>query len=225
MKRNLAIIATAALALSSATPASAAPAPDLAALAAAVQSKEWIAQTNVLETFISSIDGSIYGADLDRGKAVAFGNVILTNGMAQGVMIIPLEDYISLTNELEYVRYRYYDDEPYRVFRHGKQKKKELNIQARAMLQIYADGAVYTNQLTKAEHNQAIATNTNKLYTTRSKPTQVKTLSKRKSDGRPAGMSTMRWKLQQEIEARRKEPIINRTMNYDPVTKKYKEVK
>ena len=38
MKRNLAIIATAALALSSATPASAAPAPDLAALAAAVQS-------------------------------------------------------------------------------------------------------------------------------------------------------------------------------------------
>ncbi len=38
MKRNLAIIATAALALSSATPASAATTPDLAALAAAVQS-------------------------------------------------------------------------------------------------------------------------------------------------------------------------------------------
>ena len=38
MKRNLALMSFVALALSSATPASAAPAPDLAALAAAVQS-------------------------------------------------------------------------------------------------------------------------------------------------------------------------------------------
>ena len=225
MKRNLALMSFVALALSSASPASAAPSPDLAALAAAVQSSEWVAQTNAIETFVSKIDGSIYGTDLDCGKAVAFGNIIITNEMAQGVMIIPLEDYVLLTNELKYVRYRYYNDEEYRVFQHGKQKKKEVNIQSLSFLQTYADGTVYTNSIPKKERGNVIASDTNKVYTTRSRPVQQAKRAPDSQNKKPKGMSMRRWKLEQEIEARRREPVINKTMNYDPMIKAFKEAK
>jgi hypothetical protein len=210
--KHLSIITTVALALSS-------------AVSAPVSESEWVARTNSLETFVSKIDGSIYGADLERGKAVALGNVILADGTAQGAMIIPLEDYVALTNEIEYVRYRFYYDEDYRVFRHGKQKMKEVNIKALTYLQTYADGTVYTNSIPKKERGNVIASDTNKVYTTRGRPVQHVKREQDRQSKKPKGMSPRRWKLEQEIEARRREPVINKTMNYDPTTKTFKEVK